>query len=217
MNDQEIATLKAENESFKKQIEELSKKTAAPKNESDGNEGNKADPKDDDAYIKAQKENSKRTKSDSHSKNLEKALEFTMTIKNFYEAHKDMMPAEVADLLRVVETENYDSKISKANAIKSGLIQSFFKVQANVELLTPAQKSLVEDYLKLTNTGKEEQASDVYDRALEPALELMKRVKRAEELAKAKNGMGVHTSGEKNYIDRLIKGSQSKYLKTKGQ
>jgi hypothetical protein len=216
MNEAEIAALKAENENFKKQIEELNKKSAAPKNEGDDDEGDKTNNKDDDAYLKAQKENNKRSKSDSHSKNLEKALEFTMTIKNFYETHKDMMPNEVADLLRVVETENYDSKISKANAIKSGLIQSFFKVQSNIELLTPAQKSLVEDYLKLTKNGKEEQASDVYDRALEPALELMKRVKKAEELSKAKNGMGIHTSGEKNYIDKLIKGSQNKYLKQRG-
>lgn len=148
----------------------------------------------------------------SESKALETALTFNLTSAEFLKANESILPKEIGDIFKVSDLEKYDSAIHKANATKTAIIQSFFTQQANVDLLTESQKSTLNDYLKLTKNAKEEKAREVYENIFEPALSTLKRVKKAEELAKG--NLAGHRGDDKDtqYKEKLMAGAKKHFL-----
>ncbi len=141
------------------------------------------------------------------TRQLENALKFGLKAPDFLKQNESLLPKEIADIFKQADKETFSDAIEKDGAIKSGLIQAFFAVQANVDLLTSGQKATLDDYLKLTKTGKQEKAQAIYDMVFEPAFETLKRVKRADALNKG------HGSGDDDgYKKRLISGSQKHYF-----
>lgn len=197
-----VEDLKAELEALRKENETL-KKTESKASD------------DDDLHAKATKGRQNEEESKRAQKSLEKALRFTMGLESFVKDHKDLLPSDVEQIVKTAEKESYDSALEKSNAVKAAFLQSFFSVQGNVDLLTPDQKDSLEEYLRLTKTGKEQKAADAYQSLLEPALEMRKRLKKAEELGKA-NGGRQHSSVEAAYLDRLVKSSRKTHLGEKG-
>jgi NADH:ubiquinone oxidoreductase subunit F (NADH-binding) len=114
--------------------------------------------------------------------------------------------------LSSAEKEKFDSAIDKANAVKRGVIESFFAVQSNLDLLTSGQKAQVEDYLKLTKNGKEQKAASIFENVFEPTLESLRRVKKAEEVGRANNGYATGTKWEDDYKQRLVKNARKTHL-----
>ncbi len=189
----ELAALKAENAALKLAA---SKNPHAPKTEEDPGLAERA---------RLAREAS--DKEAGRTKQLENALKFGMKAPDFLKQNEALLPKDVADIFKQADKENFADAIEKDAAIKSGLIQSFFAVQANVDLLTSGQKATLDDYLKLTKTGKQEKAQAIYDMVFEPAFETLRRVKRAEALQKG------HGSGDDDgYKKRLISGSQKHYF-----
>lgn len=146
---------------------------------------------------------------DLENAHLESALKFNLTSSDFLKNNEALLPKEVTDIFKAAETEKYDSAVQKASAIKSDVIQEFFKLQANVDLLTPSHKLALEQYLKLTKNGKEEKAEYVYENIFEPALNMLRSVKKAEQLNKSEKNQ---SDGEKAYADRMMKMSRKHYL-----
>lgn len=189
----ELAIAKAENEKLMAKIAELEKKA-------------KPNPEDDpDLKEKARREKEKEDKAKGDTKALENALKFSLQSKDFLKANESLLPKDVADIFSQAEKENYSNAIEKDQAIKSGIIQSFFSVQANVDLLTPGLKSQLDDYLKLTKTGKQNNAQNIYDSIFEPTFEMMKRLKKAEALGKGYGGGGDQETAYKNKLMSLSK------------
>jgi len=199
IKDEELAALKAQADKAKAleaELAELKKPKDDPK-----------DKEDPSLVEKAAKERERADAEASKSKRLESAIKFDLNSEKFLKDHANLLPSEVKDLFTQAGKENYADAIEKDAAIKSGMIQSFFSVQANVDLLTAGQKSQLDDYLKLTKTGKQEKAQSVYEMIFEPAFEMLKRVKKAEALQKG------HGSGDDDdYKKRLIAGSRKHYL-----
>lgn len=166
-------------------------------------------PNPDDLAEKARKEReSIEAKAKEHGQ-VESALKFTMGSKDFVKENESYLPDSIKGIFEAAEKENYGSSIKKANAIKVGIITEFFNLQANLDLLTPGLKSALEDFKKLTKDGREEQAQRVYDMVFEPALDSMKRQKKAEQISK---GHGTTTDVEQAYKERLMKGSRKHHL-----
>lgn len=172
--------------------------------------------KNESLYEKNQARRVVDKETQSNSSELEKALSFTLKANDFYSSNKDLIPSDVAEMIEMASKENYDSAITKASAIKSGIIESFFSVESNLGLLTTSQKKELEDFRKLTKNGRESKASKVYEFVLEPALEIVKRVKKAEELAKSRNGFSSSNSVTDDYKQRLINGAKKRHLNNKG-
>jgi hypothetical protein len=171
------------------------------------------DPPDDKSLVdKVEADNKAKEKSLSDSKKLEAALTFNLTSDKFVNEHKSILPKEIGDIFAAAEKEKYDSAIDKANATKAAIIQSFFSLQANVDLTTPAQKTAIEDYLKLTKKGKEEKASEIFVNIFEPTLEMIKRIKKAEEVSKGKSGYLEGSPADNSYRDKLVLGSRKHFL-----
>ncbi len=166
-------------------------------------------PEDPDLQEKARKEREESDKKKSDVKALEKSLQFNMNAKSFLEINASLLPKSVGDIFAAAEKETYDSAIQKAQAIKAGVVQSFFEVQANLDLLTPGLKTTLEEYLKLTKNSKQDKASEIFDSVFEPAFEMLKRVKKAEALGK---GQGADGDADMAYKNKLIAGSKKHYL-----
>lgn len=209
MTPEEIAAMQAENAKLKTDLEAAKKppvKTDPPKADP------KEDPNNPDLLAKSKEKKEADDELLLKTKKIESALSFNIKLKDFAELNKEILPSEIENILATAEKENYDSATTKANAIKSAVIQSFFSIQDNLNILTESQKKNLDDYLKLTKNGKEEKADFIYENLFEPALETLKRVKKAEEVGKAKAGLGVSNKAEDVYKAKLIEGSQKQYL-----
>jgi hypothetical protein len=193
-------------------IADLSKRLEALESKSKPKETPTPDPDpkdDDDLKEKARKQREADDKKNNDSKALENALKFSLKSDEFLKTNAALLPKEVSDIFKAAEKENYSNAIEKDAALKSGLIQIFFSLQANVDLLTPGLKSQLDDYLKLTKTGKQEKAQQIYDSIFEPAFEMLRREKKAEELRK---GYGASTGSEDEYKQKLMGLSKKHYL-----
>lgn len=166
-----------------------------------------------DLNEKARIEREAALKKQGDFKSLEQAVEFNVNSKEFLKAHSSILPKETADIFAAAEKETYDSPVQKASAIKSGIITEFFKVQANLDLLTPSHKQTLDGFLKLTKNAKEEKAQEIYNNIFEPAIEMMKRIKKAEEVNRSLNGLGNSTDSEAAYAKKMKELSEKHYLK----
>lgn len=188
------------------QIAELMKGLKAQGGGGSSGESNNDDP---DLRDKARNDRDAADKSRAREKQLESAINFNLKAKDFLKQNETLLPKEVSDIFAQAEKENFADAIEKDAAVKSGLIQSFFSVQANVDMLTAGQKSTLDDYLKLTKSGKQEKAQEMYAMIFEPAFEMLKRVKRAEALQR---GHASSSDVEDNYRKRLLAHSRKHYL-----
>ncbi len=222
MDEKELEALKAANpkahEAYVKLQGEL-KTAKETKTEPPKTEPPKTDPKEEkkeeDLREKIAKEKVAANAKVDERKAIEKVLRFNLGIGEFVKTNKEALPGEFNDLLTQAEKENYDTAQDKANAIKSAFVQSFFAVQANVDFLTATQKEVLNDYLKLTKKGREDKAEAVYENLFEPAFETFKRVKKAEELGRARSGFASSSKQTDGYKQRLMAGSRKTYLNEK--
>lgn len=161
---------------------------------------------------KVKRDRDDRDKNDSKTKHLESALTFNLTSAEFLKTNESILPKEIADIFQAAEKEKYESAVEKANSIKAAVIQSFFSQQDNVDLLTDNQKVTLADYLKLTKNAKEDRAKDLYENLFEPALSMLKRVKKAEELGRNKMGFKDGSKGDSQYKEKMMNLSRKHFL-----
>lgn len=207
ITEEELKALKdaqSERDSLKAEYEKL-KATPPPK---------KDPPSEGDQTLtdKVRKEREEKDRKDTESRSLESSLRFNLMSQEFLKTHEALLPKEIGDIFKVAEKERYDTAIERANATKAAIIQSFFSVQSNLDLLTSTHKSALEDYLKLTKTGREDRAQHVFENIFEPALQMLKQVKKAEELMKSKGGMSQGSKSENEYKAKLMDVSKKHYL-----
>lgn len=222
MTPEEIAAMKAENEKYKaaaaaaqKEKDDAAAAAAAAKAKGEG-EGDKDKTDDPDLLDKVRAKNESDEKEKSKLKGIESAVRFNLSIGDFVKANSDVLPSDVEKVIKEAEKENYDSAVERARALKVPIIKAFFDVQANLELLTPTQKTQLADYQKLTKAGREERADYIYENLLEPALGTMKKLKKAEEVGRARSGLAPGGKAEEDYRNRLVEGSRKFYLGDKG-
>ncbi len=165
---------------------------------------------------KVRRDKEEADKKSGELKGIEKSLSFNMSVQKFVTDNVDALPSEFPDLLKAAEKEKYDSAAEKASAIQAAFVQGFFAVESHLELLTTSQKTTLADYLKLTKNAKEQKASEIYENLFEPALETLKKVKKAEELGKARSGFASGSKVEDGYKARLMAASRKAYLNEKG-
>jgi hypothetical protein len=163
-------------------------------------------PEDDELHDKARKSREIDEKDAGRIKRIESAVAFNMKSSDFLKANASLLPADVEDIFKQADKETYTDQAEKADAIKAGVVQAFFRVQSNYDLLTSGQKAQLDEYLKLTKNGKQEKAQAVFDMIFEPAFEMLKRTKKAEALNK---GHGDGT--DESYRNRLHQSSMKHY------
>ncbi len=162
---------------------------------------------DQDLRARARKDRESSDTESGRTKKLEDAIKFNLGSKEFLKTNEALLPKEVADIFARADRENFSDAIQKDSAIKSGLVEAFFSVQSNVDILTSGQKSALDEYLKLTKDKKQEKAQSLYEMVFEPAFEALKRSKKAEALQRG------HGTGEDDaYKQKLMKLGARKFL-----
>lgn len=200
-----IETLQASNKALMERLEKIEKGSGGGQGNGTGGSGS-----DDQSLAdKARMQRESEEKRAGESKHLEAALAFNMGAKEWQKTNASLLPKTIEGIFVQAEKENYASAIEKANAIKVGIISEFFAQQSNLDLLTPGLKSALEDFQKLTKNVKQERAPQIWDAVLEPAMEMLKRTKKAEQLNR---GLGNPSDAEESYKQKLMKGSRTHYL-----
>lgn len=151
-----------------------------------------------------QKENQKK-----RDKSLEVAVQFSQSAKDFVKSNKGLLPDSIEGIFAQAEKETFESAIEKSNAIKVDIVKEFFGVQSNMDLLTGHQKNQLDDFLKLTNTMKQERVENVYAMIFEPTLETLRKIEKAKQI---NSGSKNQTDSEKALSERLMKLSKKHYL-----
>ncbi len=204
-----FTALQESNRILMEKVEALSKGKEPKKVEDDPNKK----VEDDDLASKAKKAQDEKDKKGSDSKALESALKFTMGSAEWLKTNASLLPKDVEGIFAAAEKETYDDAVQKASAVKSGLIQTFFKVQENLDLLTGAQKTALEDWQKLTKNGKEEKAQSVFDSIFEPTFEMLKRIKKAQQVNKS--GQREGDDAENAYKNKLMNSGKKHHMGVK--
>lgn len=166
-------------------------------------------PADDDLEKKAADLKAKKDKDAANGKNLEASIKFNLKSGEFLKSHESLLPKDFKELFEASEKENYSSEVDKANALKDGMIKKFFAQQVNHDLLTQGQKTVLDDYLKMTNNARQEKASEIYDMIFEPTIERLKGMKKAEALSK---GHAEPNDSKEAYKNKLVALGKKHYL-----
>lgn len=202
-----IESLQKSNQDLLARLEKLEGKgSGSGAGNGSGGAGGQDDPSLAD---KARKQREDEERKAGESKQLEAALSFNLGAKDWQKNHASLLPKTIEGIFVQAEKENYGNAIEKANAIKVGIVSEFFAQQSNLDLLTPGMKTALEDFQKLTKNTKHERVTQLWDQVFEPALEMLRRTKKAEQLNR---GLGAPTDVEEAYKQRLIKGSRTHYL-----
>jgi len=203
---EQVAALVDENKRLKAEIEAKAKGGEPP------TPPTPPKPEDDPLRTKARNEKDEEERTKSNTKKIESALQFNLGIDEFVKTNKELLPEEIGRVVAAGHKETFDTAVSKANALKSSIIQTYFAVQANVDQLTSAQKATLDGYLKLTKNGKEDKAAEIYETIFEPAIETIRKVKKAEEVGRSRAGFASSSSSSAAYKEKLMKGSRASYL-----
>lgn len=175
----------------------------------------KKDQDDQTLNDKVKKEKEGQDKKNLEIKALESAILFNSSKSDFLKQNESILPKGAAEIFAAADKERYDSHIDKSNDIKIGLIDLHFSQQSNVDFLTEYQKEALADFQKLTKNGKKEKANEIYNNLFIPNLNIIKQVKKTEELAKAKSGFGGNTDAEQAYKNKLTEMAQKKFFREK--
>jgi len=209
LTEEEIQSIQEENAKLKADLEAMNKPKDEPKPEPKPDEDKSLGDKFRDHSKKAEEEK-------EQTKKMEKAITFNITLQDFIKNNQGLVPKRFEEIVKFSEKENYESKLDKANSLRSEFVQSFFEVQENLDLLTASQKNTLDEYLKLTKNGKEQKAEFIFDNLFEPVLETLRKVKKAEDVYKARMGYSPESDMESNYKKKLMDISRKAYLNERG-
>lgn len=196
----QLEELRSMNTKLLDRLDALEKKSAPPPKD------DKDDPSLADKARQKREDDDKKAK---HEKTLESAIRFTTTAKEWIKTNATLLPKTIEDIFAAAEKENYASAIEKVAAIHEGIVSEFFAVQANMDLLTASQKTVLEDFKKLTKTDRQARAQQIFDTIFEPTFESLKKIKRAEQV---RNGLEPEGDVSEAYKKRLIEGSRKHHL-----
>lgn len=122
---------------------------------------------------------------------IERALGFNMTISNFAETYKDILPTSTKSIIDTANGKSYTSAIAKANEMRKAIIEAFLEVQANVDSLPEGMKAKANTFKALTEDAKRDKSGQYWE-IVEVGAELQNAKKRAEAVKRAngsENGM----------------------------
>lgn len=198
----ELAALKAEKDAWLKEKADYENKLKAQTTNTP------------DLSQKAKDEAAAKDKTKADQKELEAAVRFDMSSKDWLKTNENLLPKSIAGIFAAAEKEKYDSPIEKTRSIKSHIVKEFFDIKANRDVLTPGLKAELEKYDELTQTAKQERVESIYTMIFEPTVELIRGARKAAQL---KSGQVEHTDAMAKYRDKMIAVSRKQHLGEKQQ
>lgn len=139
---------------------------------------------------------------------IQESVKFNLSVKNFVEKNKSILPEEAGKILATVEGKNYNNENEKANYIRKNLLESFLEKQENIDALAESQKIKAERFKNLAETDKLKKSQEFWD-LVETGVELKFNKNKAKELNKV-NGVSADSSG--NILqDKILAKAKEKF------
>lgn len=173
------------------------------------------DDDEDKLTAKSRQDREEKDRKAKDVKEVERAVNFNLTIDEFAKANKSFLPETIDGILQQAKKETYDSAHDKANALKSAILSNYFAVQANMDSLTPSHKAQIDRWKTLAVREREAASADLYENVFEPAIDTLRRIEKAQEVARARSGLANPSSGNTAYKDRLVAESRKHHLREK--
>ena len=124
---------------------------------------------------------------------IQDSVKFNLSVKDFVEKNKSILPEESVKILSNVESKNYKNDNEKANAVRKNLIESFLEKKENIDCLESSMKARAENFKALAETDKERRSKEFWD-LVEIGVALKYNKNKAQELNKV-NGVNASSSG----------------------
>lgn len=108
------------------------------------------------------------------------AAKFNIRLDTFLKEYSGVLPADANEIPKAASLDKYPGEVERSNVIKAALMQSFFKEDENIKLLSESQLAKWKTYLALGTVGRNEEAASVYDIVFEPAINHARSVRQAQ-------------------------------------
>lgn len=112
---------------------------------------------------------------------IQEAVKFNITIKDFVEKNKDLLPDEASKILSMIDAKTYKDDGEKANITRKNLLDCFLEKQENLSPMTSSMKLRAAAYKELAESDKQKRSAEFWDLA-ETGLVIKAGVKKAQAL-----------------------------------
>lgn len=112
---------------------------------------------------------------------IESSIKFNLSIADFIEKNKSLLPEESSKILTTASVKNFKDENEKANTVRKGILDSFLSQKENIDCLTPSLVDRANEYKALAESDKEKRSSEFWDLA-ETGVALKHGKKKAETL-----------------------------------
>jgi formiminotetrahydrofolate cyclodeaminase len=202
-----LDALEKANKDLQEKLEAKGKKKKVEVDDDD--EDSDEDSDEDDLSKQAKIKREADDKKAGETKALQSAIKFNLGSKDFVKTNASLLPKSIQSIFDQADKIVYADDTEKAAAIQVGIVTEFFAVKENLDLLTDSQKSVLEEYLKLTNTVKQERVQSIYFPVFEPVLEMKRKMEKAKAL---QSGLAESGEGQDAYKNKLLKLSRQHHL-----
>jgi len=124
---------------------------------------------------------------------IQESVKFNLSVKDFVEKNKSILPEEAGKILATVDGKNYGNENEKANYIRKNLLESFLEKQENIDALEPSQKIKADRFKALAEMDKLKKSNEFWD-LVELGVVVKHGKNKAKELNKV-NGVSANPSG----------------------
>lgn len=166
----------------------------------------------DDLSRKVEKDKLERDKKQGETKQIEGAVRFNTSFAEWIKTNKSLLPTSISDLQVQADKEKFNSEVEKSKEIKVGIVNQFYALQSNLDLLTEGQKKTLDDFKALTKAERELRVESIYENIFEPSFQSLKNIERAKKISKG------HAEGDdkhSDYVQKMIEMSTKKYIGVK--
>lgn len=188
-------------------IVEMQKQIAAlsGKNGNNGNNGDDNDP------IKMSQNNINQQKLDeANAKMVEDCIKFNISIDNFVEKYKKLLPENTAGMLKIIKDTPFSNEIEKSKNLKMKMLDNFFQYKDNVELVkTDSEMRKLNEYKALASQDRLNKSGEYWE-ILENALVVKALLEKAKQVGMSQNGVNTNDTVA-HYNERFFKANKNAF------
>lgn len=157
----------------------------------------------DDVLGKVDKDIQADRLAQKHSQELEAAIKFNMSAKQFVEDKKAFLSERAGRIVSEIESKQFTTEIARAHNLQKNLLCDYLSEQENIDALPEALRGKAMEFKKLADDEKETRAADYWD-VLTLGVDRKEVIKKAEEAQRANNGYASRGTYVADYEARVF-------------
>lgn len=157
----------------------------------------------DDVLDKVSKDIQADKLAQKHSRELEAAIKFNVSAKQFVEDKKAFLSERTERIVSEIAGKEFSTEIARARSLQKNLLCDYLSEQENLDALPEALRARAMEFKKLADDEKETRAADYWD-VLTLGVDRKEVIKKAEEAQRANNGYASRGTYVADYEARVF-------------